>query len=89
MPIGYAEIKRQGATVEILEEHAEVWIEVPESSLGRRDGNVRAAVSIGHMLEALRDAGYTITDPPDSPELPEVHPYAFWDAKKFNRPSDP
>jgi len=63
MPIGYSEIEQYGRTVEILEEHAEVWLEVPENSLGRRDNNVRACVGIGHMLAALRDAGYTITPP--------------------------
>ena len=64
MPVGYAAIERDGSTVEILEEHAEVWIVVDESSLGVRDRNRRAAgVSIGHVLAALREAGYTVTAP--------------------------
>ena len=89
MGIGHAVIERDGTTVEILEEHAEVWIVVDESSLGVRDHNQRAAcASIGHVITALEDAGYTITAPDwralAEKQLPQVHPYQFYDAKKFD-----
>lgn len=61
--IGYSLIVRDESSVEILEEHGEIWIEVPESDLGRRDDKRRACVSIGHMTAALEDAGYTVTAP--------------------------
>jgi len=104
MAPGYASIERDGRTVEILEEHAEVWLEVPRSSLGTKTVqqvvNARACVSLGQLLEALREAGYTVTAPDwralqaqeaevalgaaNDEPLPKVHPYKVWDSKRFS-----